>query len=107
MTPDEIDTLAHHMAYLFAGQALTGYTRSVHAAIPGGKAVDWHDLSTFINEQATREDVASAIFYLDARQLLLRFPGQPHLARVAPSPSASTPLTGVQLEPISKKAVTA
>lgn len=100
MTIDELNTLAHQIAYSCARSDIESFTtwhddRTDAPVEPSFLAVEhrWFDLSTIIRADFEREAVAQAIFYLDARELLHRKPGSPFMVQIL------EPLTSGELVP--------
>lgn len=89
MTLEQLHTLAHDIAYACARSDIECFTRwrddrtssptEPSFAVPAHR---WYDLSTVIRSDYERECVARAIFYLDARSLLLRKPGAPFMVQI-------------------------
>lgn len=89
MTLEELHTLAHEIAYACARSDIECFTqwRDDHTSSPtepsfAVPAHRWYDLSTVIRSDFERERLADAIFYLDARSLLLRKPGAPFMVQI-------------------------
>lgn len=89
MTLDELNTLAHDLAYSTAKSDIESFTtwRDDRTNAPvEASFLDpdhrWYDLSSIIRDSTEREAVAKAIFYLDARQLLLRKAGEPFMVKI-------------------------
>lgn len=108
MTTDELNTLAHQIAYDCARSDIESFTTTMddRGAAPTepanfDPAHRWNDLSTVIRDDFEREAVAQAIFYLDARGLLHRKPGAPFLVQILPplSNGALTPPTLAEVVP--------
>lgn len=97
MTPTELNTLAHQIAYSATRSDIECFTPAQRGA--GGGAIDkpWYDLSAPVGDLFARECIATAIFYLDARGLLLRDAAAPYLVRVLDVADAGQPL---MLEPL-------
>lgn len=91
MTTDELHTLAHQIAYSCARSDIECFTQwrddRTDSPVEPSFLVPkhrWYDLSTVIRDDFEREAVAQAIFYLDARQLLHRKPGEPFMVQILP-----------------------
>ena len=91
MTTDELHALAHEIAYATAKADIESFTqwrddRIASPVEPSFLAAEhrWYDLNTVIRSDFERECVVRAVFYLDARSLLLRKPGAPFLVQIQP-----------------------
>jgi len=91
MTPDELHTLAHQIAYLTAKSDIESFTmwRDDRIAAPVEPSFltpnhRWYDISTVIIGEFEREAVGRAIRYLDARSLLHRKPDAPFMVQILP-----------------------
>lgn len=91
MTLEELHAVAHQIAYATAKADIESFTqwwddRIASPAEPSflNPVHRWYDLSTVIRSTFERECAAQAIFYLDARSLLRRKPGEPFRVQILP-----------------------
>ena len=91
MTIDDLNTLAHQIAYRTAKYDIESFTtwRDDRVAAPPEPSFltpphRWYDISTVIIGEFERDAVARAIRYLDARSLLRRKIGEPFMVKVLP-----------------------
>lgn len=89
MTLDDLNTLAHQIAYLTAKSDIESFTmwRDDRVTAPVEPSFlkpnhRWYDISTVIIGEFEREAVSRAIAYLDARSLLFRKQDQPFLVQI-------------------------
>lgn len=92
MTPDQLNQLAHDIAYRSARTCVEFSTITV-ADAPAGMRADpllhgWNNLATPLAASYDRDRLADATLYLDARTLLQRHPDRPLLVRVLDEPRA-------------------
>jgi hypothetical protein len=97
MKPEELDHLAHQIAYTTARSDIESFTKSVDVSTGGHR---WYDLSTVIRDAYERDCVANAIFYLDGRELLLRHSEKPFYVRVLDVPVDGAVLSRLELVPL-------
>jgi hypothetical protein len=91
MTTDELNALAHQIAYLTAKSDIESFTmwRDDRIAAPVEPTFltpnhRWYDISTVIIGEFEREAVGRAIRYLDARSLLHRKLDAPFMVQILP-----------------------
>lgn len=91
MTTDDLNTLAHQIAYATAKSDIESFTmwRDDRVAAPVEPSFltpshRWYDISTVIIGDFEREAVKRAIQYLDARRLLHRKLDAPFMVQILP-----------------------
>ena len=106
MTPTELDTFAHRIAYSCTRSDIETMVTAVFVhpdgtEAPGG-SIDrrWYDLSAKVASAFEREAIARAVHYLEARGLIQRHQQKPFLVRISDAPGEEVPVEGIRLVPM-------
>lgn len=97
MTKDELDALAHRIAYSCSRSDIECFADELPISEGAYPRVHWYDLSKPIKDAFERTSVADALLYLEARGLILRDRKLPYLVTILDIAAESQPV--LELEP--------
>lgn len=92
MNRDELDALAHRIAYSCARSDIECFAKEEPRPEGADPRVHWYDLSKPISDEFERTALADAVLYLESRALLQRQPAKPYLVTIMDVQAESLPI---------------
>lgn len=96
MTKDELDALAHRIAYSCARSDIECFAAEIPISERADPRVHWYDLSKRVADEFERTAMADAILYLEARGLIRRDQKLPYLATILDIAAEDLPIPALE-----------